>query len=307
MRKPRRGSWKVRAWSSARLWGRGVHKAACSLINVVWRVRLEATGREHFNPGPLFEPVVDLILLPLSGVVGQQPDPRKVTCDIDVNHGAELWWDVPSRSLREFNRLIVVRHALDGRRTALPLSTRPSRCPSWTTAALRFDQPDPQSSTGADATGWAARRRGGEPVTAAATAEVWSARRAMGDAPFRGLLSGVSALLALAARVAGGSKTTGGPKLTSAWQREDGPGSPRGFGAEAHHGTVGVESDWGGSLVASQRWRAAGGGPCTHRARPIRSAAESRKSRRPTNRGVSLCRIAVSSDGHERRLRLWAR
>src|ERR1700729_68079 len=54
MRKPRRGSWKVRAWSSARLWGRGVHKAACSLINVVWRVRLEATGREHFNPGPLF-------------------------------------------------------------------------------------------------------------------------------------------------------------------------------------------------------------------------------------------------------------
>jgi hypothetical protein len=89
---------------SARLWVSGVHEAACLLSNVGWRARLKATSREHFNPGPLLAPVVDFVLLPLSGVVGQQPDLRKITCDSDVDHGAELWLDVTDSSLGEFDR-----------------------------------------------------------------------------------------------------------------------------------------------------------------------------------------------------------
>jgi hypothetical protein len=86
---------------------------SCSFTNVVWSTCLKTAARERLDPGPAIAPEVDLILLPRGGVVGQQPDPRDVAADIDVDDGAESWRDIPARSPRERGPLfIVARHKL---------------------------------------------------------------------------------------------------------------------------------------------------------------------------------------------------
>jgi hypothetical protein len=86
---------------------------AYSFTNVVWSACLKTAGRKRLDPGPLIAPEVDLILLPLGGVVGQQPDPRDVAADIDVDDRAESWRDVPASAPRERGPLIIVaRHKL---------------------------------------------------------------------------------------------------------------------------------------------------------------------------------------------------
>jgi hypothetical protein len=98
--------------STAPLWrSPTVLEQARSFTNVLWSTRLKATGRKYLNPVPLLSSEVDLVLVPLSGVVEQQPDPREVTADLDLDDGAELGRNVPARSPRERGPLlIVIRH-----------------------------------------------------------------------------------------------------------------------------------------------------------------------------------------------------
>jgi hypothetical protein len=96
----RLGPWRQYE-RSARVLSRTVLQVAYPFTNMVWSACLKTAGGKRLDPGSLIAAEVDLILVPLGGVVGQQPDPRNVAADIDIDDGAESWRDVPARSPRE--------------------------------------------------------------------------------------------------------------------------------------------------------------------------------------------------------------
>lgn len=93
---------------SARVRSQTVLQVAYPFTNMVRSACLKTAGRKRLDPGSLIAPEVDLILMPPGGVVGQQPDPRNVAADIDVDDGAESWRDVPACSPREHVPLFIV-------------------------------------------------------------------------------------------------------------------------------------------------------------------------------------------------------